>query len=97
MQQILVTPLYASVLALLFIALSLRVIAARRASGVAIGINGNTGLERRARVHANFAEYVPLALVLMLMVEATGYSAWFNHALGASLIAGRILHAFGVS
>jgi uncharacterized membrane protein YecN with MAPEG domain len=97
MQQISVTPLYAAILGLLFLVLSIRVIAARRASGVAIGVGGQAELERRARVHANFAEYVPLSLILMLMVEVVGYSLWMSHTLGAALVVGRVVHAFGVS
>jgi hypothetical protein len=49
------------------------------------------------RVHANFAEYVPLSLVLLFFVESTGASSLFVHVLGSSILAGRIIHAFGVS
>lgn len=97
MQQVPVTSLYAAVLSLLFIALSIRVIAARRAARVAIGVGGQKDLERRARVHANFAEYVPLALVLLLFLETANHSVVLSHTLGAALVGGRLLHAFGVS
>jgi len=49
------------------------------------------------RSHANFAEYVPLSIVLLYFVEATGASTYFVHAVGLSMIIGRILHAYGVS
>ena len=49
------------------------------------------------RAHSNFAEYVPLSLLLILFVEASGAKPLFVHALGASVVAGRMSHAFGVS
>ena len=52
---------------------------------------------RAMRVHSNFAEYVPLSLLLLFFVEASGANPLFLHALGASILAGRISHAFGVS
>lgn len=84
-------------LSLLFLALSVRVIRSRRAGKVAIGAGGNRAVERAMRVHANFAEYVPLALLLMLIAEMSGYPRWIVHVAGVSLLVGRILHAWGVS
>ena len=92
-----IVPAYAALLALFFIYLSTRVMAARRAAGVAIGTGGDRTLERWARVHANFAEYVPLALMLLLIMEIRGNPAWPLHLLGTGLLAGRLAHAFGVS
>lgn len=92
-----VTALYAALLALLFLFLSVRVIGRRRAAGIAIGAAGAPQLERAACVHANFAEYTPLALLLMLLVEGQGAPAWRIHALGLALLIGRLTHAFGVS
>ncbi len=92
-----ITALYASLLALLFVALSVRVIGLRRLSGVALGDGGKADLMRRMRVHANFAEYVPLALVLLGFAESLGTPSPFLHLLGLTLLLGRLLHAFGVS
>ena len=64
-----ITALYASLLAPLFILLSVRVIGARRSARVPVGDGGNTVLLRRMRVQANFAEYVPFALLLMALAE----------------------------
>jgi uncharacterized membrane protein YecN with MAPEG domain len=91
------TPLYAAILAFLFVALSFRVILLRRALGVAIG-NGRTDeLVRAARVHANFSEYVPLTLLLMYFLESGTNIGIGLHILGCALIAGRLIHAYGVS
>lgn len=92
-----VVPLYAGLLAFMYVGLSARVILMRRKSGIVLGDSGDITLTRRQRVHANFAEYAPLALVLLLMTELQGASFLVLHALGVLLIAGRVLHAYGVS
>lgn len=92
-----ITPIYAGLLTLMFVALSLRVIGARRGAKVSLGDGGDKALLRRQRVHANFAEYVPLALVLMLLAEQQGAPRPVVHGLGLALLAGRLVHAAGVS
>lgn len=92
-----ITPVYGALLGLLFIALSVRVIRLRRTRKVAIGAEGDPVIERAMRVHANFAEYAPFALLLIAMLELKGVAGLWIHILGASLLAGRALHAYGVS
>jgi uncharacterized membrane protein YecN with MAPEG domain len=92
-----VTPIYAGLISLLFVALSFRVIGFRRQAKVALGDGGNTTLTRRLRAHGNFAEYVPLAVVLMALAELQGQPAFLLHLMGVGLLAGRLIHAFGVS
>lgn len=92
-----VLPLYAGVFGLLFIALSANCIRERYRSRVAIGDGGDEQLARRIRVHANFAEYVPLTLVILLCLELTGASPWLLHLLCLTLLGGRIVHAYAVS
>lgn len=92
-----VTALYAGLLALLFVYLAVRVIQLRREGRVAVGDGGNALLLRRMRVHANFAEYVPLALILMALAESLNTWTWLLHIFGVALLAGRISHAYGVS
>ena len=92
-----VAPIYAGLISLIFVALSFRVISFRRQANVALGDGGNNALTRRLRVHGNFAEYVPLAIILMALAELQGQPAMILHVMGTSLIAGRLLHAFGVS
>ncbi|MBD8892264.1 MAPEG family protein [Roseibium litorale] len=91
-----VTPLYAGILALIYVYLAIRVVALRRKFWISIGDKGNEQLLRQQRVHGNFAEYVPLCLLLMLFTELQIVLVWATHALGAALVAGRILHALGV-
>ena len=97
MTRLAVVPPYAAALAILFVILSFRVINARRAARIAIGTAGDPGLERLTRVQANFAEYVPIALILLLIAETRGAWPLVLHALCAALLAARLAHAFGVS
>lgn len=90
-----VTPLYAGLLALLFLALSARVVQGR--SEVSLGDGGDPMLLRRIRGHANFAEYVPLILLMMLMLESSGMPVWVVHAMGATLVVARGLHGIALS
>jgi uncharacterized membrane protein YecN with MAPEG domain len=92
-----VLPLYASLLALLFVALSVRTLRLRRSLKIGLGDAGNAQMLRAMRVHSNFAEYVPLSLILVYLVEAHGASALLVHALGLCLLSGRLSHAYGVS
>lgn len=92
-----ITPLYAGVLTLLYLALSFRVIGMRRKKKIGLGHGDNKSMLRRIRAHANFAEYVPLALVLMALLELQNKSDWIIHLLGGLLIVGRTAHAIGLT
>jgi hypothetical protein len=90
-----VTPLYAGILAMLFLVLSARVVAVR--SRVSLGDGGDPLVLRRMRGHANFAEYVPLILVMMAMLELGHASIYVLHGLGIALVAARLLHGYALS
>ncbi len=92
-----IVPFYAAVLALIFIFLSARVIVARRQFRVRLGSGGQELLERRIRVQGNFAEYVPLTIILLTLLELYGADRWLIHVLCIGLIVGRSLHAYCVS
>ena len=92
-----VTAIYASLLALMFVGLSIRTPSMRRRLKIAIGDAGNSEMLRAMRVHSNLAEYVPLGLLLMLLAARSGANAMLVHFLGLTLLAGRISRAYGVS
>jgi uncharacterized membrane protein YecN with MAPEG domain len=92
-----ITPIYAALAGLMLVLLTIRVGGLRGRYKVGIGDGGEAELQRWIRVHANFAEHVPLALVLMLLVELAGARPWFLHALGAVLILARVSHVQGLS
>jgi uncharacterized protein len=92
-----IVPAYASILAIIFVVLSVRTLSVRRKARVAVGDGGNIQLLRAARAHANFAEYTPFALLLITFMELKGVSHLLLHAHCAALLVGRCSHAFGVS
>jgi uncharacterized membrane protein YecN with MAPEG domain len=93
----LITPFYAALLGLGFVTLSILTLRLRRKFKIALGDGGNQQLLRAIRVHSNFAEYVPLALILIYMTESISAPAWLIHFLCISLLFGRFSHAWGVS
>jgi len=98
MESIAITALYAGLLGLLFVALSVRVVVSVRAKGnVLYGDGGNPEFNTIVRGQANFAEYVPIALILMGLVEMEGASNTVMHAMGIGLLAGRIVHPMGLT
>ena len=92
-----IVPVYAALLAFVYIYLSTRVIALRRERKISLGANGDPAMERAMRVHANFAEYTPFALLLLYMLETNGGNEIWLNILGAALLAGRVLHALGLA
>lgn len=76
--------------------LALRISQIRLSGKIFVGDGGDDRLVRRMRAQLNFAEYVPLTLILLALVElATGSSVWL-WGVGAAIILGRLLHAFGM-
>lgn len=92
-----ITPFYASILVFLFVFLSVRTLLLRRKLRIGIGTGENEQMLRAMRVHANFAEYTPFALLLVLMIEMLAGPALLIHFVCVCLVIGRVLHAFGVS
>jgi len=91
-----ITATYASVLGLGYVYLSARVGLLRWQLDSYYGERDVT-LRRLVRVHANFAEYVPFALLLIAFAELFGTPAYLLHPLGVSLVVARVLHAVGVA
>ena len=92
-----VTPIYAGLLAILLIVLSARVIVYRRANRLSLGDEGDRSLLKRMRAQANCAEYAPIGLLLLALLDLQSAPIWALHVLGLMLLAGRCLHAFGFS
>ncbi len=92
-----ITAFYASLLAALYLILSARVIGWRRSQRVELGDGEDSQLLRRMRVHANFAEYVPFALLLMALAENMTAPRPLVHLIGIMLVVGRLIHAYGLS
>jgi len=92
-----VTLLYASILGLLFLLLSINVARLRGKHKVPFGTEGSIELARAARTQANFVECVPLLLLLMALLESLQSSRYLLHAIGILAVVARLLHAWGLS
>jgi uncharacterized membrane protein YecN with MAPEG domain len=95
--MLLVTSIIASVLTIIFIKLSFTVIGLRRKNKVGLGSGGHEDLERAIRTQGNFAEYVPLGIILIACLELNGAPWWLVAIPGVSLIIGRLIHAKGMN
>ena len=89
--------LYAGLAGLLLLALAALVVRERWRSRVGLGDGGDPRLARAIAAHRNAVEYVPVGLVLMLVAEMNHLAPEWLHLAGASLLAGRLLHAVGLS
>ena len=90
-----ITPIYAALITLIYFTLSWRVIRYRRANLLSLGDSGDKNLLKRMRTQANCAEYAPLGLSVILLVELQGAPGIAVHGLGLLLLAGRIVHPLG--
>ena len=92
-----VTPIYAGLLALVYFALSYRIILMRGPGMPSLGDGGNPVLLRRIRAHGNFAEYVPFILLMIGLLELGKFPSQYLHALGITLLVARLLHGYALS
>ena len=95
--SLIITPLYVALAAIILLVLTARVILLRRRLAVGLGTGGDPELEKAVRCHGNFTEYAPIGLILMASAELSGAAAGSIHTIGILLIAGRLLHAWGLS
>ena len=76
--------------------LSWRIGQIRISEKISVGDGGNMRLVARMRAQLNFAEYVPVVLILIALVEAAaGSPAWLG-VVAAAFVVGRVLHGFGM-
>lgn len=92
-----ITLMYAGLLGLWFLVLSIRVILGRGQYSVSLGDGGHGPLNRRIRGHGNFAEYVPMVLLMLGFLEYGDAPAWLLHAIGGLLLVARLLHGIALS
>jgi uncharacterized membrane protein YecN with MAPEG domain len=98
----------AGILGFFYVVISLRVTAARWKTRVSVGEDtgqpASFGTETAVsplriaiRSHANFAEYVPIALILLGGIESAGANRTLCLILAAMLILGRLAHPIGMA
>ncbi|AKM07551.1 MAPEG family protein [Pelagerythrobacter marensis] len=82
--------------AILNIWLTLRIGAVRRAYKISVGDGGNEALQRRMRAQLNFAENVPITLLLIAALELAGIGGdWLAYVAGLFILS-RVAHGFGM-
>lgn len=91
-----ITAIFAGLLALMLVGISIRVTVLRARKKIDLFDGGDPELGRAIRVQGNFVEYVPLALALMGLVEWLGVMSWAVYVLGLALLVARIAHAWGL-
>ena len=76
--------------------LGLRISQLRLAEKILVGDGGNPRMIARMRAHLNFAEYAPIVLILIALVELAAGTQFWLWAVAATFIVARVLHAFGM-
>ena len=92
-----ITLTVAALCGIIFFVLTMRVSQVRIASKVSMGDGGDPLLLARIRAHANFAEFVPLCLILLGLVEHYAERNLWLGGLGIALVIARILHPIGMA
>jgi uncharacterized membrane protein YecN with MAPEG domain len=88
--------LYSSLLAFLFLYLSVHVMLLRYKLKCNFGDGGDPRLLHAVAAHSNFSQYTPFALLLLLLISSLQVSLLLAHALGITLLLGRCFHAWGI-
>jgi uncharacterized protein len=90
------TSIYAGLCGLLMAWLALQAIKVRRANKVRLGDGGNFELQSAIRAHGNFAEYMPIVLIMLFLLEFNGAPVLVIHVIGIAFLVGRWKHAQGL-
>jgi len=96
MQAPTITCFYLAILALIFLVLGLQVSRLRRGNRVLFGDGDNRELRSAIRAHANFAEYVPIIVLMVALLEISGLPALRVHLLMGTLLVARLMHPLGM-
>lgn len=92
-----IVALYIAINILILFCLTFLVIRQRRGQEISIGHGDSESMQRAIRVHGNFTEYAPLALIGMFAMAGLGASPAWLHGVGIAFTLGRVMHAFGYS
>jgi uncharacterized membrane protein YecN with MAPEG domain len=91
-----ITSIYAALLAILIVGLSLNVIKLRQMGQVILGDGDNLELQSAIRAQGNATEYIPISLILLLLLELSKGHWSLLHIGGIVLLTGRLIHARGL-
>lgn len=96
MSELPVTAISAAIAAIGLVILSVFTSMRRMKTSISIGDGGDAVLLRRIRVQGNYIEYVPVALILIGLLELGGGTTAFIAGIAVAFGLGRVLHAAGL-
>ena len=94
--EIPITLITTGILGIIFFIHSLRIIQGRGLTKTSLGDGGNDVMTRRIRIHGNFAEYIPLLLFILFLLELTHTNSLLISVFAAALVVGRLFHFYGL-
>ncbi len=92
-----ITALAAAAFGLVYIVLTMRVGLFRARKSIFLGDGDNTDLLKRIRVHGNFAEFVPMVIILLALIEGMGAAPHIVLGIAVMFLVVRVAHAIGLS
>ncbi len=90
------TSMLTGVFVIMLVVLALQVSIRRRQLRISLGDGNDEILRRRIRAHGNFIEYVPLALIALGLIEASGAPVTLVSGLAIAMLLARVIHAIGI-
>ena len=96
MHELTTSPIYLSILSIVLIFLSINIIRLRRKKNIRLLDNGDESLKEAIRAQANFIEYSPMFLLILISLDLLGANYLLMHSLGCVFCLGRIGHAFSL-
>ncbi len=91
-----ITALYVGIHGIFALALAIYVAIRRGQTKISLGDGGNESMLQAIRVQGNYLEYVPIALLMILVLELMQTSSIILHVMGGLLIIGRLAHWQGL-
>lgn len=88
--------LYAGLNLLILVILGSHVSMGRRKNAVSLGDGGNPAMNARVRAHGNASEWIPGALIGLVLLALMGASAFLIHAFGLIFTLARAAHAYAM-
>lgn len=76
--------------------LAWRIAQLREAEQIWVGDGGHPKLTARMRAQLNFAEYAPMVLILIALIEWAKGSPWWLAVVAGIFLVGRVLHPLGM-
>lgn len=92
-----ISAVYVGLNILILFYLSFRVVGWRFRKKISLGTGGDSDMEVRIRSHGNASEYVPAAMVGLVLMALLNAPAAAMHGLGGMFTLGRVLHGFGMA